>query len=768
MSTDIARLGLAIDSSPVTAASTALDKFQASANAAAAGADKLQAATRTTGANVVAISRSAETAAKGIDKVAASTGLARHEMINLSRQMQDVGVSLVSGQSPFMVLAQQGAQIADIFGSSKTGTVGGALRQIGSSIAGILTPMRLLGGGAALIATGFAVAANSIIKSTLALDDLSRSTDLSLTKIHGLQQATSAKGIGNDEFSKGITEFADSAYQAQRNFGSLNSLMNANGKSAKDLSGYLGSVADLVARATGDVQKQKILREAGLPSDAAWVRFMEQGSKGIQAAVDGSVKFNESAELNLIRKAREFDDAWNKATTNMVNYFKSGVVDITAALASIKVPDWLKTIGDKALSINPLTAGAYNLAKTAAGALSSDPNFADRFGSFDRPLNAGQMQRGLNQRAGIAEPKTGTERLIDIGKAQQTIGLLGSLATVEDQVKSKSLELDAAFIQNGVGVGKMRDAVLNAVRAQAELARVQEQASIGIFSFRDANKAAADTLQNWADRKLFDPSNIEQFSRAATLAAKTVEDLNDQAKVAGSLLPQFQQALNDAGNARKQLDSLMVEGMSVNRGFFVEFGQQLRAGATMWDAFKSAGLNALGKISDKLMQMAADKLFASAFGGSSGGFGLGSLFGGGSGSVGVMSAAGDLGAGTGGLSFPMFAGGGYTGNGGKFQPAGIVHKGEYVMDAVTVRRVGVANLDSLRGYADGGLVGHMNRAAGNSGPAVVMQDNRQISIGEGASQETVTQLREELARDRAARYADTVRIFHTAKKRREV
>jgi hypothetical protein len=34
---------------------------------------------------------------------------------------------------------------------------------------------------------------------------------------------------------------------------------------------------------------------------------------------------------------------------------------------------------------------------------------------------------------------------------------------------------------------------------------------------------------------------------------------------------------------------------------------------------KSAGLNALGKIADKLMQMAADKLFASAFGGSSGG-----------------------------------------------------------------------------------------------------------------------------------------------------
>ncbi|MBR1362914.1 hypothetical protein [Bradyrhizobium ottawaense] len=295
-------------------------------------------------------------------------------------------------------------------------------------------------------------------------------------------------------------------------------------------------------------------------------------------------------------------------------------------------------------------------------------------------------------------------------------------------------------------------------------------AAIGIFRAKDAAKAMGDNLQSLVDRGLLDPKNADEFGAALNYSAKQMEDLSDQAKVAGAALPQLQQALNDAGSARKQLDSLMVEGMSVNRGFFTNFGQQIRGGASAWDAFKSSGLDALGKISDKLVSMAADKLWASAFGGSSSG--IGSLFGigggAGSGSVPTWSGA-DLGAGTGGLSFPMFANGGYTGNGGKFQPAGIVHKGEYVMDAVTVRRVGVANLDSLRGYADGGLVGSMARAAGNSGgPAVVMQDNRQINIGEGASAETVLQLREELARDRAARHADTVRIFHAAKKRREI
>ena len=53
------------------------------------------------------------------DKYAAGVGLARHELINLSRQVQDVGVSLAGGQNPMTVLIQQGSQIGDIFASSR-------------------------------------------------------------------------------------------------------------------------------------------------------------------------------------------------------------------------------------------------------------------------------------------------------------------------------------------------------------------------------------------------------------------------------------------------------------------------------------------------------------------------------------------------------------------------------------------------------------------------------------------------------------------------
>jgi len=64
-----------------------------------------------------------------------------------------------------------------------------------------------------------------------------------------------------------------------------------------------------------------------------------------------------------------------------------------------------------------------------------------------------------------------------------------------------------------------------------------------------------------------------------------------------------------------------------------------------------------------------------------------------------------------GLAGSLFKGfdeGGYTGPGGKYEPAGIVHKGEFVIPAEIVRKIGAGNLENLirlPGFAAGGLVG---------------------------------------------------------------
>jgi len=67
-----------------------------------------------------------------------------------------------------------------------------------------------------------------------------------------------------------------------------------------------------------------------------------------------------------------------------------------------------------------------------------------------------------------------------------------------------------------------------------------------------------------------------------------------------------------------------------------------------------------------------------------------------------------------------FAGGGYTGPGGKYQPAGIVHAREFVTRSEVVSQPGALALltrfnqigmAALKGYANGGLVTRMNFAA---------------------------------------------------------
>lgn len=97
--------------------------------------------------------------------------------------------------------------------------------------------------------------------------------------------------------------------------------------------------------------------------------------------------------------------------------------------------------------------------------------------------------------------------------------------------------------------------------------------------------------------------------------------------------------------------------------------------------------NAFGRLADRLLDLALDSLINSIFSGVGGGL-FGGLFG--------FSEGGKVG----------YARGGYTGDGGKYEPAGIVHRGEYVFSKEATSRIGPDVLERLhRGYATGGLVG---------------------------------------------------------------
>lgn len=112
------------------------------------------------------------------------------------------------------------------------------------------------------------------------------------------------------------------------------------------------------------------------------------------------------------------------------------------------------------------------------------------------------------------------------------------------------------------------------------------------------------------------------------------------------------------------------------------------------------------------------------------------------------------------ISAMGWADGGYTGAGGKYQPAGIVHAGEYVINADSTRRLGLNLLDKLnrRGFADGGFVNPAAIMGGDlRGPSNSTTQNINIHnhFAAGTSRETVDQavLRMSRALQKAGRNA---------------
>lgn len=97
------------------------------------------------------------------------------------------------------IFAQQAGQIGQVVATSSKGA-SGLFKEIGASIASVLTPTRLLVLGVLGIAAAFAYFTLSVISNTKAFNE-SRATDRSLTRIHQLQQLTAGKGISDDEFA---------------------------------------------------------------------------------------------------------------------------------------------------------------------------------------------------------------------------------------------------------------------------------------------------------------------------------------------------------------------------------------------------------------------------------------------------------------------------------------------------------------------------------------------------------------------------------------
>lgn len=199
-----------------------------------------------------------------------------------------------------------------------------------------------------------------------------------------------------------------------------------------------------------------------------------------------------------------------------------------------------------------------------------------------------------------------------------------------------------------------------------------------------------------AEQQMIGQSVAAQESRRAQLdlEAQALADLREEARRKGETdLESVQLAPEQIAKIKEVADAYGQQAESLQRaqqtfGDLNDLGKDalsgfisdIREGVSAADALS----NALDRVLDKLLDMALNSLFSQ-----NGGIG-GGLF-------------GALGSALG------FDEGGYTGPGGKNQPAGVVHKGEVVWSQNDVRRAGgVGVVEAMRhgrrGYASGGVV----------------------------------------------------------------
>lgn len=242
--------------------------------------------------------------------------------------------------------------------------------------------------------------------------------------------------------------------------------------------------------------------------------------------------------------------------------------------------------------------------------------------------------------------------------------------------------------------GTIRNAYNGTPTAAQPLAPTDsEKAKTDLIKQQDAaRKSLNQSVQEGLDLARFEQS-ISGMSAAQQRVELAVYQAQQEAKRAGITLDaQELAAIREKITLTQQLDgtnkqvAASADGLKNAQQYFAEsFTSSLSGLLTGTQTLNGALQNLVNSLIDATLQAAllGKGPLAGLFGGAGTGL-LGSIFG--------------------------FADGGYTGDGGKYEPAGVVHKGEYVMSKKATSRIGVGNLEAMHrgalgGFADGGFAG---------------------------------------------------------------
>jgi hypothetical protein len=233
---DLANLKISVDSRDAKSAANDLNALGAAAEGAERDVRNVGTAAQSTGSamrnmtNIIQQGEQAQIAAANANRAVGQTGqLARHHMMNLGFQFQDLGVQIASGANPLTAFVQQGAQIAGVMAQAQIGIMGvvrafGAM--VGAAVAAIVTnPILLAIAAAATLAYAAFKQFQSAVAETGEIKDYANSLGLTKKEMRELENVhvtfgdvlsgvwtTISEGLGLDKVWQSISEFAVQAF----------------------------------------------------------------------------------------------------------------------------------------------------------------------------------------------------------------------------------------------------------------------------------------------------------------------------------------------------------------------------------------------------------------------------------------------------------------------------------------------------------------------------------------------------------------------------
>ncbi|HBQ3908419.1 phage tail length tape measure family protein [Klebsiella pneumoniae subsp. pneumoniae] len=677
-----------------------------------------------------------------LGKTGQSAAQTAYAMRMIPAQMTDIVVGLSTGQSPFMVLMQQGGQLKDMFGD-----IIPAIKGVSTYVMGLVNPFTVAAGAVGLLT--YAVYQNRLdieAATQIATESLGTNGDAAERLALNMVAISDKTGLAIEDVGNMFITTNDGASEA------VNKLIDVGfsyDEARQKVSQYKDSANFTALNADIDMHRREILKIGDSWTAAAikvknYYTAADKGKQNVAlgGAIDPTMRFIGQA-IDLQSTMNVLTIQGNKAVAESVDWInKEYLAADRVAGAEARLKEAREQSRKIAFSgnkeaieqANALIAVREKELEQAkkAGQPKTHKGKAYTEDAATRLLDQINQQTAALQSQLDASDKLNSATQARVKFEQQITNLKSKTQLTADQksILSRSDEILQAY--------KQQEALQNSVKTLDDYRKMQEQVKTKDERTNDLLKTRLELLEKAKATGQLKPGEYEKtradiYQNTDMQLPATVRNVVGNLTPTGGRLSGTFEGMQGQINEYDQAQQELQRWLAAQEEAYAKAGEITAEGEARMTSIRQRAADANQVIEaqkNTIISAATQSLFDSTADIMRTGFGEQSAI------YKVAFAASKAFAiadsmvkiqqaiASGAVSAPYpaniiamasiaaqtasivsniqavsgvgFASGGYTGPGGKYQPAGIVHKGEYVFDQASTNRIGVSQLEALR------------------------------------------------------------------------